>query len=70
MLMARFEEEGLILTDRRRNRLAWDLLVTFSNRVDELREKQRKLQTIRPEQDLYRNYWSCPVSVDEWNLSQ
>lgn len=68
MLIAKFEEAGLILTDRRRNRLAWDLLVAFSNKVDELREKQRKLQTIRPEQELYRNYLQTVLqATDEYN---
>jgi 5-methylcytosine-specific restriction endonuclease McrA len=68
MLVAKFEEEGLILTDRRRNRLAWDLLVAFSNKVDDLREKQRKLETVRPEQELYRHYLQTVLqATDEYN---
>jgi 5-methylcytosine-specific restriction endonuclease McrA len=68
MLIAKFEEEGLILSDRRRNRLAWDLLVAFSNRVDELREKQRKLETMRPEQEMYRTYLQTVLqATDEYN---
>jgi 5-methylcytosine-specific restriction endonuclease McrA len=68
MLVARFEEEGLILTDRRRNKLAWDLLVAFSNKVDDLRERQRKLQTIKPDQELYRNYLQTVLqATDEYN---
>ncbi len=38
-LIAKFEQEGLILTDRRRNRLAWDILSVFSNKVDARRRR-------------------------------
>ena len=55
-LFAKFEQEGLILTDKRRNRLAWDILCVFSNKVDELREKLKKAQNVGTEQDLYRQY--------------
>ena len=68
MLISKFEEEGLILTDRKRNRLAWDLLVTFSNKVDDLRERQRKLEAIKPEQELYRHYVQTVLqATDEYN---
>jgi hypothetical protein len=68
VLVARFEEEGLILTDRRRNRLAWDLLVAFSNKVDALRERQRKLETIKADQELYRHYLQTVLqATDEYN---
>jgi hypothetical protein len=56
VLVAKFEDEGMILTDRKRNQLAWDLLVAFSNRVDNLRERQRKIEPIKPDQELYRHY--------------
>jgi hypothetical protein len=56
VLIAKFEAEGLILTDRRRNRLAWDLLVAFATQVDEVREKQRKAIGIKPDQEIYRDY--------------
>lgn len=55
-LIAKFEQEGLILTDGRRNRLAWDILRVFSSKVDDLREKLKKAQNIGTEQDLYRQY--------------
>ena len=55
-VIAKFEEEGLILADRDRNRLAWDILSVFSNKVDELREKLKKAQNVGTEQDLYRQY--------------
>ena len=68
MLVSKFEDEGMILTDRRRNRLAWDLLATFSNKVDELRIKQRRLETIKPEQELYRHYLQTVLqATDEYN---
>jgi hypothetical protein len=56
LLIAKFEAEGLILTDRHRNRLAWDLLVAFATRVDEVRDKQRKAIGVKPEQEIYRDY--------------
>lgn len=56
VLIGKFEQEGLILTDRQRNRLAWDLLQAFATRVDEVRELQRKAKGARPEQELYRDY--------------
>jgi hypothetical protein len=67
VLIAKFEEEKMILTDRRRNKLAWDLLVAFSNKIDELRERQRKLETIKPEQELYRHYLQTVLqATDEY----
>jgi len=56
VLVAKFEANGLILTDKRRNKLAWDLLSSFAVRVDEVREKQRKAIGIKPEQEIYRDY--------------
>lgn len=56
VLIAKFEAEGLILTDRRLNRLAWDLLVAFATQVDDVREKQRKAIGIKPDQEIYRDY--------------
>ena len=56
LLIAKFEAEGLILTDRKRNRLAWDLLVAFATQVDDVREKQRKAIGVKPDQEIYRDY--------------
>lgn len=56
VLIGKFEQEGLILTDRRLNRLAWDLLQAFATRVDEIRDLQRKAKGARPDQELYRDY--------------
>jgi 5-methylcytosine-specific restriction endonuclease McrA len=55
-LIGRFDQEGLILTDRRRNQLAWDLLQAFGANVDHVRELQRKAKGARPDQELYRDY--------------
>lgn len=56
VLIGKFEQEGLILTDRKRNRLAWDLLQAFATRVDEVRELQRRAKGARPDQEIYRDY--------------
>lgn len=56
VLIAKFEDEGMILADRRRNKLAWDLLVAFSTGVDEVRELQKKAQGIKPRQEPFREY--------------
>ena len=56
VLIGKFEQEGLILTDRRRNRLAWELLEAFATQVDEVRELQRKAKGARTDQELYRDY--------------
>ncbi|QEX18087.1 hypothetical protein FRZ44_33910 [Hypericibacter terrae] len=56
VLIGKFEAEHMILTDKRRNRLAWDLLQSFGSKVDEMRERQRKAQGAGPHQELYREY--------------
>lgn len=56
VLVGRFEQEGLILIDRKRNRLASELLQAFALQVDEVRELQRKTKGAKPEQELYREY--------------
>jgi len=56
VLFSRFEQEGFVLTDRRMNTLAWDLLREFGTQVDSVRELQRKARGAKPEQELYREY--------------
>lgn len=56
VLINKFEQERLILTDKKRNQLAWDLLVAFGTRVDEMREKQRRLQGAKQEEEMYGSY--------------
>ncbi len=65
VLIGKFEQEGLILTDRRRNRLAWDLLLTFTKQVDEVRELQRKIRGSRPDQEIYREYLSTVLQATD-----
>ncbi len=55
-LVAQLEAEGRILTDRRRNRLAADLLAAFSTGVDQIRERQKRAQGYKPGEELYRDY--------------
>jgi hypothetical protein len=56
VLVAKFDGERLILTDRRRNKLAADLLTALSTGVDELRERQKKLGATNTSSDLCREY--------------
>jgi hypothetical protein len=56
VLVGKFEQERLILTNARLNQLAWDMLKLFSTRVDEVRELQRKARGARPDQEIYRDY--------------
>ena len=56
VLIAKLEHEGAILNDKKRNRLAWDLLKAFSTEVDKIRESQRKLVAIKPGHEIYRDY--------------
>jgi 5-methylcytosine-specific restriction endonuclease McrA len=56
VLISKLDAEGMILTDHRRNRLAWDLLSTFSATVDHVRESQRKAIGIKPHQETARDY--------------
>lgn len=56
VLIARFEDEGLILTDRQRNRYASEIIDAFSRGVDEARERQRKARSLKAGQESYRDY--------------
>lgn len=56
VLIGKFEQEKLILSNIQRNRLAWDLLKLFSNGVDEVRQKQKNIRSARRDQSLYREY--------------
>lgn len=56
VLIAKLEEEGAILNDKKRNLLAWDLLKAFSTEVDKIRVSQRKLVAIKPDHEVYRDY--------------
>jgi hypothetical protein len=56
LLIAKFEDEKMILTDRHRNRLAWDILTAFSTGVDQVRDQLKKGRGAKPNQELYREY--------------
>lgn len=68
ILIIKFEEEKMILTNRRRNRLAWELLVAFSNGVDEARLLQKKALGIPIQFEKSREYLLTVLqSTDEYN---
>jgi 5-methylcytosine-specific restriction endonuclease McrA len=50
------EREGLILTDRKRNALARDLLKSFSTGVEQVSLLQKQARGVTPDQELYREY--------------
>lgn len=66
VLISKFEDEGKILTNKKRNKKAWELLKTFSNGVDEVRLLQKKAKGIKPGQESYRDYLlTVESSTDE-----
>ena len=58
VLIQTFEANGLILSDKKRNRLAWEILVAFSVGVDSLAlaSKKLELKTLSPRDELLRQY--------------
>jgi hypothetical protein len=56
VLIQKFERQQLILTDPKRNRLAWDLLVAFSTGIDKVRLRQKNIEGSEPGQEIYRDY--------------
>jgi hypothetical protein len=50
------DKEGLVLVDKRRNLVAFELLRKLSTGVDQLREKLRKAQLAKPAERLYSDY--------------
>jgi 5-methylcytosine-specific restriction endonuclease McrA len=56
VLIQEFECNNLILNDRKRNQLAWEMLKAFSTGVDKVREAQKRIEGTEPEQQLYRDY--------------
>jgi hypothetical protein len=47
VLIQKFQREGYVLTDPKRNSVAWRLLVEFGTQVDRLNESVRKLETLK-----------------------
>ncbi len=56
MVLFELQQQKLILGDRKRNRIAQSLLQKFSNGVDDVRERQKKLKGARPDELLYTRY--------------
>ena len=56
VLIQKFERERLILNDRKRNRLAWDLLDAFATGVDKVRVTQKEIKPTERGHELYREY--------------
>src|SRR3989338_3021174 len=56
VLIYKFDVENLILTDKRRNKLAWELLVAFSDGVDQTRLLQKSVKGIPPKLEKCREY--------------
>lgn len=58
VLVQCLHREGFILDDRKRNRLAWDILVALSTGVDELSLRSKKLdfKSLSPREELFRQY--------------
>jgi len=50
------EQRGAILTDRRRNGQAQDLLIWLSSGVDQVRAQQRKAEGAKPNQRMFADY--------------
>src|SRR5262249_22232339 len=62
VLLQKFEREGRILSDRRRSKLASDLLIHFSIGVDEVSQLQKQAKGVKPGQEIYRE---CLLTVRE-----
>ncbi len=65
VLLAKFESERLILTDRRRNQFASELLMAFSTGVDLAREKLKRARSLRPGLESYRDYLLTVVGATD-----
>jgi len=56
LLVWEMDKDKLVLTDRRRNRLAFEILRKLSTGVDELRQQLRSARPAKPVQKLYSDY--------------
>jgi hypothetical protein len=56
MVVYELQHQKLILGDKKRNRIAQALVQKFSNGVDDVRERQKKLKGARPDEMLYTRY--------------
>ncbi len=66
ILIQKFVRERLVLTDRKRNLLAWDLLLALSTGVDQVKLSVKGARGIKAGQELYRDYYLTILEgVDE-----
>jgi hypothetical protein len=56
VLLAKFERDGFVLTDTRRNAIAWELLSKFGAGIDALRVKQKQMTKASQADDDMRAY--------------
>ena len=65
VLFSKFEMDGLILTDKKRNKLAWDILREFALGVDAISEKRKKFETLKENDEMFRNYWTTVQAASD-----
>lgn len=65
-LISQYQSEGLVLGDKKRNQLAWDMLVEFDTGVIRVRDKQKKVEGTNESDNIYRDYHlTVSKSTDE-----
>ena len=69
VLIQKFETEKLILTEKRRNHLAAEILTAFSIRVDDLKHRAKLFNVVKDDDAMYRDY-ARTVSEGTDRLSQ
>lgn len=68
VLLASLESERAILSDKKRNRLAGEILTAFSTAVDKLNDQRQRVESIDPELALYREYLLTVIQgTDKYN---
>lgn len=65
ILFARYDSDWLILLDRKRNKLAWDILKSFSVGVDSVRQKQKNFQAPTVAEQMFRDYFSTVLQATD-----
>ena len=68
-LIAMYEKEGLILTDSKRNKIAWELLRKFAMGVDRISAQVKKVERINEKDNIYRDYLLTVISATD-DISQ
>jgi hypothetical protein len=56
LLFAKFDSDRLVLADKKRNKLAWEILREFSNGIDRLRDKRKLFQGPSEDEEMFREY--------------